>query len=362
MWKWVITLLGIPVGTNLSIFLPRVEGIYIGSERKKIDVEQIKEKELFEEKGLTTVAGVKIDNKEGKPNVKIWLPCIKGDFVGDWMQKWGADSSRSAIKQATTELNDIMKDTANTIFGCGNWFSSLTNSKKLKVLKNKLTSMDLSEQQSSSGLKEVKMGLDIKAEVNDLTEESSNNVVGGVRIRFKERKIASTENYSKFQEDMKKKLLESIKSVLREGKWSKQGLISNNLESEFTSSSRYTSETNSENSELRAELDNCGKKCLLNGGSGIGISWHPSIRTKGGSGWFEDKLKSQDTKDFDMALHDALKSMWFNWANLRVVIENELMRRLVGKQTQELDNKVSKLCRMGEWGFVCPEGGLVWGK
>lgn len=361
-WKWIITVLGIPVGANLSILLPRVDGIYIGDEKIKVNAEQIKDKEFSGEKKLTTIVGVEVENKVGKPKVEIWLPCISGDFVGSWMKNWGLDPKRKVIKQASGELNDIMKDAANIMFGCGNWFKTVVNKRKLEVLKKKMESISVQEKQRSSNSKEIKMGFDINVEINSLLEESASYIIEGVSLKFKEKKLGKTENYAKIQESMKNKLLESIKSVLREGRWSKNSLNKKNLESEFQNSARYATETNAENVELRKELEKCGQKCLLNGGGGVGISWNPDIRKKGGAGWFEEKLNSQLTSNFDMALGDALKSMWFNWVDLRVIIERELMRRLIDKSTKELNSKATKLCHMGKWGFVCPEGGLIWEK
>ncbi|CBZ40843.1 hypothetical protein MSUIS_07500 [Mycoplasma suis KI3806] len=358
IWKWAITLLGVPLGINLGSFLPQIDGVRIGKEGIKVKTEDI---DLDNKEKLSEVLGSNVDLGLDSSNIELSIPCMDGDFVGEWIKnirKWAPDE---AIKTKVNDIEEIMKEVANTLYGCKSWFEKFGNkNQKEKAINRRIKRFSEDSSESSGKEKNFKFGLNTKFVKTESSIEKSEKLFNGIQVEFKKMKRADENESKRLSDAIYQILLKSIEQVLREGKWSKNVLLQNTAESQYkTSSDYYPTEKTPENQWIRDLIEKCAHRCLF---SPNGIQWNPQNKNKGVAAWFAEKMKSDKDDDKKMGIKDVLMSLNFSWTGIKPILEQVIWNNVYKWESEGKQFNEQSKCWVGGWGLVCPKGGVIWGK
>ncbi|ADX98328.1 hypothetical protein [Mycoplasma suis] len=343
-WKLLITLLGIPLGINLGAFLPQVDGIYIGKDNRKVTSEDINNSE----EKLNEV----IDSEKQGTDIELLVPCMDGDLVNNWMKNIENWASDGALQSSVKDIEGIMKEITNTLYGCKGWFEQLKDKgQKEEAIRNRIKRFREYSEESSN--KKFKFGFGTKFEKTlNVVDKASGKFFNGIQINFQKVQDTNSEEARRISEIIYQILLKSIKQILREGKWIK------NISVNPQTSERYQAEEKPEDQWVRNLMENCSSKCWFN--SSIGIGWNPSSKKDGVAKWFEEKMKSQEDNNKKMGIRDFLLSANFNWNGIKPVLKQVIWNNVYEWKEEGEQIKGTTKCWMGGWGLACPKGGVIW--
>ncbi|CBZ40845.1 hypothetical protein MSUIS_07520 [Mycoplasma suis KI3806] len=341
--------------------MPKIDGIYIGKNRVKVNEEEIDE-EKSKSKDLEKTVVNKFDSEKGdQQNLRILIPCIKEDLAGEWIHNEIEKMVDQVSSQSIKELKEMIKEVTYSLYGCEDIFTQVNGeAKRWNTLNRRLQQVSILNKESEE--KEIQFGLGTKVKETELEQNKRDwGNLRGVKVEFSELKNIGEEHKTEIKNKLKEILIKALSKVLREGKWS-PGIITRELkQQQYNSQSRrYSKEESYSDEQIRQLIDKCGANCMFS--TGQGIVWNPNVRQDGAAKWFEDKMRNTDTNQQKMGLKDAMLSMNFNWRWLREIIEVAIWKEvhsLIGENKQNIGQE---MCRFGDWGVACPKGGVVWGR